>query len=140
MWWRRWWLAWRGELKAAAVMGRLSTTSTISVAASRSLNSLSCLLSRSRFIRRIAGLPSANSPPLLGLRSFSATMNGGDGNGGDQQLGSGLEAVFKEKLTLRSKVRKSLRSMDPLQRSLEGIPVLIPHSHRCNRAKDFQCK
>lgn len=119
-----------GELKAVAVMGRLSTISTISVAASRSFFSPS----RSRYTGYIARLPSASPPRLLDFRSLATTMNGGSVDGGDQQLGAGLEAVFKEKRILRSKVRKSLRSMDPLQRSLEGIPDLIPHSHRCNRA------
>ncbi|OWM90459.1 hypothetical protein CDL15_Pgr014762 [Punica granatum] len=103
-------------------MARLSTISRISVAASRSLSSSV----RSRPAVSVSRLPNsaaAPSPCLLRLRSFATTMDGGRGNGGDQQLGSELEAIFKEKRILRSKVRKSLRSMDPLQRSQEDDAI-----------------
>ncbi|KAK4791110.1 hypothetical protein SAY86_031523 [Trapa natans] len=106
-------------------MGCLSAISVISVAASRFLTSPSFFLSRPRHIRSISRLAFIASSSLVGLRSFSITMDGGDSNGnrGDQKLGADLDAVFNEKRVLRSKVRKALRSMDPLHRSFEDDAI-----------------
>ncbi|KAK4747301.1 hypothetical protein SAY87_026338 [Trapa incisa] len=106
-------------------MGCLSAISVISVSASRFLTSPSFFLSRPRHIRSISRLAFIASSSLVGLRSFSITMDGGDSNGnrGDQKLGADLDAVFNEKRVLRSKVRKALRSMDPLHRSFEDDAI-----------------
>ena len=64
--------------------------------------------------------PRSSSISLSSIR-MSSTNNGGSITSSTSDVTvAELESIFKQKRMIRSKVRKSLKEMDPSQRTLEG--------------------
>lgn len=72
-----------------------------------------------RSLLRPATIPAfLSAASSLRIRSMDTSTGDGRCNQVEQH---DLDSIFKEKRLLRSKVRKALKSMDPVQRSREGI-------------------
>ncbi|KAA8533059.1 hypothetical protein F0562_033408 [Nyssa sinensis] len=82
--------------------------------ARRALMTQSCILTLPKASPCPTSLGSAIARPLLNPHRSFVTMNKDDDS-------NQLEAIFQKKRSLRSKIRKELKNMTPIQRSQEGI-------------------
>lgn len=74
-----------------------------------------------RFLNPRQNCPPPHSASLSSLRMSSTTVDGSNINSPGDVAATELDHIFKQKRTIRSKVRKSLKEMDPSQRAIEGI-------------------
>uniref|UniRef100_A0A803L8X6 5-formyltetrahydrofolate cyclo-ligase n=2 Tax=Chenopodium quinoa TaxID=63459 RepID=A0A803L8X6_CHEQI len=76
-----------------------------------------------RFLSPCSRTARPPSSPLSSIRMSSSTVDGGKiGSSGDVAA-TELDPIFKQKRLIRSKVRKSLKEMDPSQRAIEDDAI-----------------
>ncbi|KNA14888.1 hypothetical protein SOVF_103230 [Spinacia oleracea] len=76
-----------------------------------------------RFLNPRQNCPPPHSASLSSLRMSSTTVDGSNINSPGDVAATELDHIFKQKRTIRSKVRKSLKEMDPSQRAIEDDTI-----------------
>lgn len=78
-----------------------------------------------RLMRNAKEVALKTQPPTTALAAVTANMSTGVTMNDDVVDPLQLEAIFERKRSLRSKIRKDLKNMDPIQRSREGLNLIV---------------